>query len=388
MSDGRIITTHAGSLPRPEGLTALLTQQFRGRDPDQAMVESQVEAAVEDVVARQLEAGLDIVGDGEQGRESFFSYVQHRMSGFGGKSNRHPMADMHEYPGYSQRMVAKSHPGPAVNLMTAPRIVGEVSYIDSAAIDTELARFTRVLARHGKTPADAFVTAASPGIIAAAMDNDFYGSRKEALQAVGRALAVEYRAVLDAGFSLQIDAPDLAMERHCCFAYAPLDTYLEFVDDVVGEINSALASLPTERVRLHVCWGNYEGPHDKDVPLESIWAGITSANVGALLLSMANPRHAHEYRLLSELDLPQHVRLIAGVIDTTTNYIEHPDVVADRLERIARVLGGTERLLAGTDCGFETAAGFQSVHADIAWAKLRSLCVGAERASERLNGRG
>lgn len=382
----RILTTHAGSLPKAEVVRDLLVGESRGRDIDPRLFEDAVEAATRDVVERQLKAGIDIIGDGEQGRESFFSYVQHRMSGFGGRSGRKPMADMHDYEGYRERMVAKAHPGPSVNLAAPPRILSEIRYVNPAPLERECERFRRLLEAKGRSPDTAFLTAPSPGIIAAAADDDVYPSMDARLAAIGDALKTEYDAIAAFGFCLQIDAPDLAMERHCLFADESLDAYLSFARGVVETINRALRDVPSNQVRLHVCWGNYEGPHDRDVPLEAIWDVITEANVGGLLLSMANPRHAHEYRLLDRLRWRDGYQLIAGVIDTTTNYVEHPEVVADRLERIARTVPDPSKLVAGTDCGFETAAGFLSVHAPIAWAKLNSLTEGAALASKRLFG--
>lgn len=382
----RILTTHAGSLPRAAALRSLLVEEFRGRGTEPSAFDEVVDAATADVIERQLDAGIDIIGDGEQGRESFFSYVQHRMSGFGGRSARKPMADMLHYDGYRERMVAKAHPGPSVNLAAPPRILGEIAYVNRAPLDKECERFRRLLEAKGRAPASGFLTAPSPGIIAASADDEVYPSMEARLAAIGDALKVEYDAIAAHGFGLQIDAPDLAMERHCLFADASLERYLSFASEVVATINRALVDVPPGQVRLHVCWGNYEGPHDCDVPLEAIWDVITGARVGGLLLSMANPRHAHEYRLLDQLRWPADYQLIAGVIDTTTNYVEHPEVVADRLERIARVLPDPAMLVAGTDCGFETAAGFHSVHAPVAWAKLNSLTEGATLASQRLFG--
>ncbi len=218
------------------------------------------------------------------------------------------------------------------------------------------------------------------------MENRHYPDQDAYLDAVSTALSVEYRAILRHGFALQIDAPDLAMERHTYFADQPLETFVGFVERVGDAINAALSGVDRERIRLHVCWGNYEGPHDEDVPLDAIWDAIRRIDAGQLLLSMANPRHAHEYHLLESRPLPPRTALVAGVIDTTTNYIEHPDTIADRLVQIAEALGDPTRLMAGTDCGFETAAGFSSVVDEVAWQKLASLVEGARRASAMLFG--
>jgi 5-methyltetrahydropteroyltriglutamate--homocysteine methyltransferase len=382
----RIRTTHAGSLPRPAPLAALLAQRFAGQAVDLQALAAQAHAATLAVVRRQCELGIDVVNNGEVGRESFFTYVQHRMTGFSGVSRRPPMRDLVKYPSYLGRLRRTAFAGDSVSLGEPPQANGAVAYGDTTAIDAECAELAAALAALGREPADAFVSAPSPGIVVAAMENRHYPDLDTYLNAVSAALAVEYRAIADHGFMLQIDAPDLAMERHTYFADQPLEAFVEFVVRVGDAINAALRGVPRHRIRLHVCWGNYEGPHDEDVPLEAIWDALTRIDAGAILLSMANPRHAHEYHLFESRGLPDDTTLVAGVIDTTTNYIEHPDVVADRLMTIARSLGDPTRLMAGTDCGFETSAGFASVVDDIAWQKLASLVEGARRASVKLFG--
>jgi len=270
--------------------------------------------------------------------------------------------------------------------MNAPQAIDEVRYRDAAPIREECDQLARLLEPHQGRFAEAFVSVPSPGIIAAAMQNAYYDTLEDYVQALGKALSTEYRAVTEAGFVLQIDAPDLAMERHTLFREQPLATFLGFVRTVVDALNAALSDIPPERVRLHVCWGNYEGPHDEDVPLEEIWGEIERATVGGFLLSMANPRHAHEFRLFERVTLPEGAVLVPGVIDTTTNYVEHPETVADRIERIARVVDDPRRVIAGTDCGFETSAGFATVDPTIAWSKFRALVEGAALASKRLFG--
>jgi len=231
---------------------------------------------------------------------------------------------------------------------------------------------------------ETFVTAPSPGIIAAAMENTFYPSLDDYIDALAEALATEYNAITAAGHVLQLDCPDLAMERHTYFADASDAQFIEFIDKVIGAIGTALQGIPNDRVRMHVCWGNYNGPHDDDVSLATILPSLVNARVGALMLSMANPRHAHEYRLLTADHLPDGMLVIAGVIDTTTNYVEHPQVVADRIVQVANTLGDTARIIAGTDCGFDTAAGFRDVAEDVVWAKLEALAEGAALASQQL----
>src|SRR5438034_728423 len=280
------------------------------------------------VVARQLAAGIDVGNDGEQARESFFTYVQHRMSGFGGTSERPIMRDITHFPSYlALRLPDFSRT--KVSLMAAPKAVGEVRYVDRAALERECALFPEVVREQDGRFVEPFMTAPSPGIIAAAMTNEHYPRLEDYVHAVATALRTEYEHIVAQGFVLQIDCPDLAMERHTRFADRPLAEFLAFMELVVGAINAALANVPRERVRLHVCWGNYNGPHLFDVPLEEIIARLYAARVGALVLSMANPRHAHEHRVLARHPLPADMLLVAGVIDTTTNYVEHPEVAAD-----------------------------------------------------------
>lgn len=384
MERPRLLTTHAGSLPRPPGLVALHAAKARGEAVDEEALRLAAEEATRAVIASQLDAGLDIVNNGEVGRESFFTYVRHRLSGFSGRSVRPTMADLTEYPGYLAMLVRQMQTAESVSLMTGPRATGEVRSLGTAAIEAECAQLCRLLQPHAGRWADAFVSSPSPGIVAAAMENAHYDGLETYVNAVADALRPEYEAIAAAGFLLQIDAPDLAMERHTLFHGRPLADFLAFVRTVVDALERALAAVPRERVRLHVCWGNYEGPHDLDVPLADIWAEISQAPVGGFMLSMANPRHAHEARCFEGGTLPAGTVLLAGVIDTTTNYVEHPEVVAERIERAARAVGDPGRIVAATDCGFETSAGFAAVAHDVVWAKLRALVEGARIASARL----
>lgn len=384
-TESRIRTTHAGSLPRPASLVALHTARFRGETLDTSAFAAAVDSAAQDVLKQQLASGVDLVNDGEVGREGFFTFVQHHMTGFGGRSNRPVMRDITLYPSFMKQMLG-GMASDQVSLLAPPKAIGEVTFRDLTPVHEECARLTRLLAAQGRTPADAFVTAPSPGIIAAAMQNEHYPSLEAYIDAVGNALALQYRTILDAGFTLQIDAPDLAMERHTLFADKPLDEFLHFARRVLAAIARALSGVAPERVRLHVCWGNYNAPHECDVPLEDIWPVLTNANVGALVLSLANPRHAHEIDFFRGNVLPQHMRLIVGCIDTTTNYVEHPKVVAMRLQHAAEVIGDPARIVAGTDCGFETSAGYVMVAEEVVWAKLRALAEGAAIASHVLYG--
>jgi 5-methyltetrahydropteroyltriglutamate--homocysteine methyltransferase len=376
-SETRILTTHAGSLPRPRALAELHGRRSRGEDVGAADLERAVKEATAAVVAAQVDAGIDVGNDGEQARESFVTYVQHRMTGFGGTSERTLMRDLLDHPDFLDLVVPR-HLRRQVNLMAAPAAQSAVAYRDTSEIDAECALVA-------DAPfAETFMTAASPGIVASAMENRHYASMDEYVHAVARALRPEYAAIVGRGLVLQIDAPDLALERHTLFADRPLADFLAWVDLVIGAINGALAGIDPGRVRLHVCWGNYEGPHTLDVPLEDILPRLYQAHVGALVVSMANPRHAHEHRCFGRHPLPDGMLLVAGVIDTTSNYVEHPEVVADRLERVVGAVGDPRRVIAGTDCGFDTSAGIGDIAPSVVWEKLRALRAGAELATARL----
>lgn len=385
-STHKILTTHAGSLPRPRSLVGLHKARFEGTAVADTILAQAIETATRDIINKQLEVGIDIGNNGEMGRESFFTYLQHRMTGFGGTSTRPIMADLLRYPGSLERRRQAMGSDERVDLLRVPQALAEVRYINSAPIEAECQQLQSLLNDTPEGFTEAFMSSPSPGIIAAGMQNAYYEDLEAYVNAIADALRTEYQAIAAAGFILQIDAPDLALERHTLFQDKPLSDFLAFVRIVVAGINKALAGIPRERVRLHVCWGNYEGPHDMDVPLADIWPDVSQINAGALLLSLANPRHAHEYRLFADPAFLGDRVLIPGVIETTTNYIEHPEVVADRIERIVKVVGDPQRIIAGTDCGFETAAGSKMVVEEVVWAKLRSLAEGAAIASKRLLG--
>lgn len=383
-SEHAILTTHAGSLPRPAELTALLARRARDEAVDEARIEALAGEAVRDVVARQAATGIHVGNDGEQEREGFFLYVRRRMSGFGGRWERPPPADVKRYPQYAQLRAAAMPARPAVSNFAPPRCVGEVRYRDRSAIERECAIFRAALDAAAPALAEPFLTAPSPGIVAAAMHNDWYDSEEAYINALADALRIEYRGIVEHGFLLQLDCPDLALERHVGFQDRPLSKFLAFVETVIEAINRALEGIAPERVRLHVCWGNYEGPHDSDVPLEDILPALLHAKVGALVLPFANPRHAHEVRVLERHPLGDDQILVGGVIDTLTHFVEHPEVVADRIERLAAAVGDPRRVIAGTDCGFDTSAGMGRVAQDVVWAKLAALVEGASLASARI----
>jgi 5-methyltetrahydropteroyltriglutamate--homocysteine methyltransferase len=383
-SETRILTTHTGSLPRPEALVRLYVAKARGEAVD-AQLAAAGHAALEDAVRRQHDAGIDVGNNGEQQREAFFLYVRSRMSGFGGQWTRPPRADVERYPAFkaaTQR--AQSGAVMVDSREHVPTAIGDVRYLDRAAIDAECDDFRAALDRLGNPFVEPFVTAPSPGIVAAALRNDYYPSEDAYLAALGKALQVEYEAIVNHGFLLQLDCPDLAMERHFTYQDKPLGDFLGFVDRVVATINQALVNIPRDRVRLHACWGNYEGPHDCDVELHEIMPILRKLKVGGFVLPFANPRHAHEYAVLRDFPLDADQVIVAGVIDSVTNFVEHPRTVAERIERVAEAVGDPKRVLAGTDCGFDTSAGSRRVAEDVVWAKLAALSEGARIASQRL----
>ena len=304
------------------------------------------------------------------------------MSGFGGASNRPPFQDMVDYPSWVDLKLSGYLDG--VSLISAPQAQGEVTYTNKDPLEKEIDQFKDFLAKEDSPFEETFMTAPSPGIIAAAMEDVFYGDMDAYLEALAAALKTEYDAIYSAGHVLQLDCPDLAMERHVYFADKNDAEFIEFINKVIKAIDTALTDIPKESVRMHVCWGNYNGPHDSDIPLKTILPSLINAKVGALMLSMANPRHAHEYRLLTKENLPEDMLIVAGVIDTTSNYVEHPEVVADRIEAVVSSIEDPQRVIVGTDCGFDTAAGIRDVAEEVVWAKLKALSTGAEIASKRL----
>jgi 5-methyltetrahydropteroyltriglutamate--homocysteine methyltransferase len=386
-STSRILTTHTGSLPRPRELTRLYALRAAGVPADEAEIARTGRDAVRRIVDKQREAGIDVGNNGEQQRDSFFLYLRNRLSGLGGSWERPSRADVDRYPEF-KRMWTEQHAArtQVSALGGLPKAIGEVKYLDAGAIADECRHFRNVLAETPGVFVEPFMSAPSPGILAMAVRNEYYDTLPSYLAALGAALRIEYEAIVKHGFVLQIDAPDLALERHITFKDEPVSEFVSFVEEVVATINGAVRDIPRERVRLHVCWGNSESPHDCDVPLEDILPVLLKADVGGLVLPFANPRHAHEFRCFEKFPLADDQVLVAGVIDSLTNLVEHPEVVADRLERVAAVVGDPARVIAGTDCGFDTSAGWGRVAEDVVWAKLASLRDGARLASQRLFG--
>jgi 5-methyltetrahydropteroyltriglutamate--homocysteine methyltransferase len=380
----RILTTHVGSLPRSTALSELLVRREAGESYDKAQLDAEMEKAVRHVVAKQKEAGIDIGNDGEQQRVGFQTYVPQRMSGFGGESKRRRGREFEEFPELAQN-IAHRFPNTS-RMQNAPQAQGELHYHDTAAIGREIARFQRI-AGEEKPFAEAFMTAPSPGIIASTMLNAYYDSHEAYLAAIAREMRKEYLAIHQAGLILQIDAPDLAMDRTMFYRDQTDADFVNAVELHVATINNAIAGIPRERVRLHICYGNWEGPHIHDVALEKILPALYQAAVGALSIEFANPRHAHEYAALKRVPLPKHMILIPGVIESTSNFVEHPEVVARRIEEAVAAVGDRERVIASADCGFGTFTRREWVVEPVVWLKLRSIRDGSDIASARLWGR-
>ncbi|MCH9675770.1 MAG: hypothetical protein K0U93_30310 [Gammaproteobacteria bacterium] len=383
-SHNKILTTHTGSLPRPDDLVHMFAQRASGGAVDEAKLQTLAQTSRQASIAAQLNAGIDIGNDGEQAREGFFLYIQHRMTGFGGSWKRYPRQDFLRYPMYKERFERDSAMKQVVTNFAPPTAIGNVEYVDRQLIVDECESFRNLLNSTEGSFVEPFITAPSPGIIASAMKNMHYANDIDYFHALATGLQIEYEAIVEHGFLLQLDCPDLALERHLSFQDRPLRDFQAFVEQVVDALNLALTNVPRDRVRLHVCWGNYEGPHDCDVPLRDILPLLLKANVGALVLPFANPRHAHEYHLLKEFPLADDQLLVAGVIDPLTAFIEHPEVVAERIERVANTVGDPTRVIAGTDCGFDTSAGMGRITADVVFAKLKAMSDGAHLASQRL----
>ncbi len=381
-SRDRILTTHVGSLPRNDKLSDLLLKQEAGENFDAAEMAAELDKAVKHVVDKQVAAGIDIGNDGEQQRVGFQTYVPQRMSGFGGVSKRRRGKEFEEFPELVASLMRRfPHTSKQQN---APEAQSELKYLDVKPLEGEIARFKKIA--QGKF-SEQFMTAPSPGIISTTMLDAFYGSQDKYLTALSREMKNEYQAIHKAGLILQIDAPDLAMDR--VMMYRDLDDagFVKAVERHVRAINEGIAGIPRDRVRLHVCYGNWEGPHIYDVPLEKILPALYQAKVGALSIEFSNPRHAHEYAAFKKHPLPKDMLLIPGVIETTSNFVEHPEVVARRIEEAVGAVGERERVIASTDCGFGTFTNREWVIEPAVWLKLTALRQGADIASARLWGR-
>lgn len=376
-SSERILTTHVGSLPRPDDVMDFLTAKETGEFYDRAAFNSCMRRAVRDVVAEQVALGIDVVSDGEASKPGYATYIQDRLTGFSGTSPPIHFADLDGFPKYRVRMGQAA----AVRRIVRARCTGPVAVRDTLALEADLENFRDAL--DASEAEEGFLNAASPGVIAIFQSNDYYPSHETYLAALAAAMKEEYSAVTRAGFLLQVDCPDLAMGRHVSFSEMSDAEFLKQAELNVEALNEALADVPAESVRMHICWGNYEGPHHCDIGLEKILNIIVKAKPSAISVEAANPRHAHEWAVLREMGLPHDKILIPGLIDSTSNYIEHPELVAQRIQRFADVIG-RERVIAGVDCGFGTFAGIGKVDPKICQLKLKALAEGAALASERL----
>lgn len=377
----RILTTHVGSLPRSQAVTdVLFAREGNGAVPADA--DRVITDAVADIVRKQVEVGVDIVSDGEMSKISYATYIKDRLAGFDGDSPREPGQDLVEHP----RLLEKLAKLGSTAKYRRPRCVAEIRVKDLQPMRTDIANMKAAIA--AAKPAEGFINTASPGTIALFQPNDFYPTQDAYLEAVAEGMRAEYEGLAQAGLLLQIDAPDMAMGRHTMYRSRTTDDFIGLAARHVEVLNHALRNVPADRIRMHVCWGNYEGPHTHDVPLELLLPVVLKAKPQAILFEAANPRHAHEWQVFRDAKstLPQDKILVPGVLSTTTNYVEHPELVAERLVRFADIVG-RERVLAGTDCGFGTFAGFGPVDPDIVWMKLKSLVDGAALASSRLWGK-
>ncbi|MEL6948638.1 MAG: cobalamin-independent methionine synthase II family protein [Pseudomonadota bacterium] len=376
-SQDRILTTHVGSLPRSQAVTDVVFAAERGEPRDDAG--GIIREAVAAVVARQIDSGVDVVSDGEMSKISYATYIKDRITGFDGDSEREPPSDLEDYPSFLKRL-ADSGGTPTYR---RPCCVGAIRVKDMQPASDDIDNMRAAMT--AAPPVEGFMNAASPGVIALFQPNQHYATHEDYLMALAEAMKAEYQAIVDAGLVLQLDSPDLGLGRHMMFKGKPDSDYIAQATLHVEALNMALEGIPRDRVRLHVCWGNYEGPHHHDAPMELVLPIALKAHIGALLFESSNPRHAHEWEVFANTDLPEDLVLIPGVLDSTTNFVEHPKLVAERICRYAGIVG-RDRVMAGTDCGFSTFAGFGAVDENIVYAKLASMAEGAARASDQLWG--
>ncbi|MDE0581243.1 MAG: cobalamin-independent methionine synthase II family protein [bacterium] len=376
-SADRILTTHVGSLPRSEAVTSGVFAIEREEPIDRDEHDRVVAEAVKAVVARQVAAGVDVVSDGEMSKLSYATYIKYRVSGFEGDSPRRAPADLEEFPTFLERQAATG----GTPTYMRPQCVGPVEAMDMEPCNTDIANFRAALDQHAAV--GGFINAASPGVIALFQPDAYYGNHEAYLYALAEAMRPEYEAIVDAGFLLQLDSPDLGLGRHMMFKGRPDEEYERLAGIHVEALNHAVRNIDSNRLRLHVCWGNYEGPHTHDAPMSQVLPIALKAKPQALLFESANPRHGHEWATFAEADIPDDKVLVPGVIDTTTHFVEHPELIAQRIERFVGIVG-RDRVMASTDCGFSSFAGYEGIDPEIAYAKLESLAQGAALASERL----
>jgi 5-methyltetrahydropteroyltriglutamate--homocysteine methyltransferase len=379
-SQDRILTTHVGSLPRPPGLKQVLVRKDQGEAYDQAEFDGLVRQAVIDIVRRQAETGIDIVNDGEMSKPGYSTYIADRLSGFAGHEPAKPRLDTRDHPNFLaayERMTGS-------NVARRAVCVGAVGVKDRDALRKDLANLREALAQ--VQIAEGFMTAASPGLVPVFQTNRYYPTHEAYVEAIAAAMQEEYEAIVNAGFVLQLDCPDLAMAHHTSFQELSEADFLKRAAFHIEALNHALRNIPADRARIHICWGNYEGPHDHDIAFAKVAPILVNAKPQALVVEAANPRHEHEWNVWQETKLPDDKVLVPGVLDTSTNYVEHPELVAQRICRFADIVG-RERVIAGSDCGFGTFAGYGKLDPDISFKKLRAMVEGAEIASKRLWGR-
>ena len=375
-STDRILTTHTGSLPRPRDLLGFLRDREEGRPIAEATLRERTRSAVLDVVKKQRETGLSAVNDGEQGRADYTIYVKDRLTGFAGESSSWPNPDAEEFPEWTE--MARQFAPP---FQKRPACVGPVEWKDWPAVERDIQNLKDAAAAGGAE--EVFMTSPSPGQIGRFLQNRYYPSDEKYLYTLADVMKREYQAIVDAGFVLQLDCPDLALGRHTQFSHLSLREFRDIAAMHVEVLNYAVADIPPEQMRIHVCWASTGGPHHRDLPLRDIADVVIKARPAGLVIAGANPRHEHEWKVWKDVKLPDGKVLVAGVIDSTTNFIEHPELVAERIERYARVVG-REKVIAGVDCGFGTFAGRVQVDTNIVWHKLRSLVEGASLASRAL----
>jgi 5-methyltetrahydropteroyltriglutamate--homocysteine methyltransferase len=372
-------TTHVGSLPRSPALAEMLLKRDHGTPVEEAAFEALVSSEIEDAVRKQVEAGVTIVSDGELGKVGYSTYVTSRLSGFGGHVDRVPAKDLADLPDLRTKLAAIMGSQGFVRASC----IGKVSLVDSKPLQDDIRRFDAAMRKQGQG-VRGFLNSATPGLVTAFQPNQFYPSHEAYLADLVDAMRPEYEAIVAAGFDLQLDAPDLAMAAHTGFQALSEEEFLHRAEQNVEALNAATAGIPPERLRMHICWGNYEGPHDFDIPLEKVIGIVLKARPTRLLFEAANPRHEHEWIVWRDAKMSDDKVLVPGLIDTCSNYVEHPELIAQRIERYANLVGA-ERVIAGTDCGFGTFAGYGKIDPIVTWKKLRVLREGADLAAKRIS---
>jgi 5-methyltetrahydropteroyltriglutamate--homocysteine methyltransferase len=368
----KILTTHVGSLPRTQDVVDFIFARENEQSYDQAEFDACMSAAVSQTIGKQVEAGVDIVSDGETSKISYATYVKDRYTGFSGDSPRNAPADLKMFPGFLKRLANDG----GTPQYARPMCTGEIRSKENGELEKDISNLKSAMVKHGVKRG--FMNAASPGVISLFLQNEFYDKREDYLAALAEAMKAEYETITKAGLDLQLDCPDLALSRHMLFEDLSDDEFVKVADMHVEALNFALENVPQDQVRVHICWGNYEGPHCCDIPMDKVFTTLMNTKSRYVLFETSNPRHAHEWTVFRDRksEIPDDKILVPGVVDTTTNFIEHPLVVAQRIERFTQIVG-RERVIAGSDCGFGTFAGYGAVDPDIAYAKLGALAEGA-----------